>query len=87
MNIVFICADSLRRDHLGCYGNNWIHTPNLDRLGAESLTIDSHYAASFPTMPTRAESGRKLSPTIVRQETSWSCNLPIGKQSFALSGR
>lgn len=55
MNIVFICADTLRRDHLGCYGNPWIHTPRLDRLAQESLVFDRYYAASFPTMPTRAD--------------------------------
>lgn len=55
MNIIFICSDTLRRDYLGCYGNDWIHTPYLDRLAAESLVFDYHYAASFPTMPTRAD--------------------------------
>ncbi len=30
MNVFFIIIDSLRQDHLGCYGNDWIRTPNLD---------------------------------------------------------
>ena len=55
MNIVFLCADTFRRDHLGCYGNDWIYTPNLDKLAAQSLVFDRHYAASFPTMPARAD--------------------------------
>ena len=45
----------MRRDYLGCYGNDWIHTPYLDHLAAESLVFDRHYAASFPTMPARAD--------------------------------
>ena len=55
MNIIFICADTFRRDHLGCYGNESIYTPCLDKLAKESLVLDRHYAASFPTMPTRAD--------------------------------
>jgi arylsulfatase A-like enzyme len=53
MNIVFINADTFRRDHLGLYGNRWIRTPNLDRFGAESVVFDRAYAASFPTVPNR----------------------------------
>jgi len=29
MNIIVIVSDTFRRDHLGCYGNKNIHTPNL----------------------------------------------------------
>lgn len=31
MNVILIISDTLRRDHLGCYGNDWIRTPHLDR--------------------------------------------------------
>ena len=36
MNVVVVMIDSLRRDHVGCYGNDWIKTPNLDALATES---------------------------------------------------
>src|ERR671915_84112 len=36
VNVVVIIVDSLRRDHVGAYGNSWIKTPNLDALGQES---------------------------------------------------
>ena len=55
MNVILIVSDTLRADHLGCYGNDWIHTPNLDRLAASSVVFDQHYAGSFPTMPARAD--------------------------------
>lgn len=55
MNIVFVVSDTLRRDHLGCYGNRWIRTPNLDQFAAEAFIFDQAYEASFPTMPTRAD--------------------------------
>jgi len=55
MNVIWITSDSLRRDHIGAYGNRHIQTPALDRLAAKSVRFDRHYAAGFPTMPTRAD--------------------------------
>lgn len=53
MNIIFIMDDSFRRDHLGCYGNSWIRTPNLDRFAQRAAMFDQFYAASYPTVPNR----------------------------------
>jgi len=55
MNIVFVVSDTLRRDRLGCYGNPWIRTPNLDRFAKEAIVFDHAYEASFATVPTRAD--------------------------------
>jgi len=55
MNFVVIVSDTFRRDHLGCYGNEWIRTPNLDRFAGESVVFDRAYAASFPTVPNRRD--------------------------------
>ena len=55
MNVIWIVADTWRQDHLGAYGNKDIHTPSLDALAAKSIRFDNYYAASFPTMPTRAD--------------------------------
>ena len=41
-NIVFFGIDSLRRDHMSCYGYPRLTTPHLDRFAAEGLpNIDS----------------------------------------------
>ena len=40
MNVVMIICDSWRWDYLGCYGNDWIKTPNLDRLAGEGLSVN-----------------------------------------------
>lgn len=53
MNFIVIYSDTLRRDHLGCYGNAWISTPNIDKLARESLVFDRYYTGSFPTIPNR----------------------------------
>jgi len=53
MNFILIISDTLRLDHLGCYGNEWISTPHIDRLAEKSIIFDRAYAASFPTVPHR----------------------------------
>ena len=55
MNIILIISDTFRRDHLGCYGNPWIHSPHLDRLAERSIVFERCYAGSFPTVPNRAD--------------------------------
>ena len=48
MNVIWIVSDTFRRDHVGAYGNRWIHTPSIDALAASSVRFDSHYSAGFP---------------------------------------
>jgi arylsulfatase A-like enzyme len=50
---VLIVSDTLRRDHLGCYGNERIRTPNLDAFARRATVFDRAYCASFPTVPNR----------------------------------
>jgi arylsulfatase A len=53
-NIVFILADDLGAVDLGCYGNTYNETPNLDRLGREGIRFTQAYAAAPLCSPTRA---------------------------------
>ena len=53
MNLVMIIIDSLRKDHVGCYGNNWIETPTLNSLAEESVVFEAAYPESLPTLPQR----------------------------------
>jgi choline-sulfatase len=50
-NIVLIVVDTLRADHLGCYGYNRPTSPFLDSLAEKSLVLDSLYSASNFTAP------------------------------------
>jgi arylsulfatase A-like enzyme len=52
-NVVLIILDSLRKDHVGAYGNSWIGTPNLDALAKESLRFARAYPESLPTICAR----------------------------------
>ena len=46
-NVVLIIIDSLRKDHIGAYGNRTIHSPNLDALAKESLVFTHAYPESL----------------------------------------
>ena len=48
MNAIIVVLDSLRADHVGCYGNDWIRTPTLDALSRESITFTRAFPESLP---------------------------------------
>jgi arylsulfatase A-like enzyme len=52
-NVVLVISDSLRKDHVGAYGNDWIETPNMDALAADSLRFNRAYPESIPSIPAR----------------------------------
>lgn len=53
-NIIFILTDDLGWAELGCFGNRFNHTPNLDRLAQDGVRFSSAYAAAPVCSPTRA---------------------------------
>ena len=55
MKCVFIVLDTVRRDYLTAYGNDWVHTPNISRLSQQGVTFDNHWVGSLPCMPARRE--------------------------------
>jgi arylsulfatase A-like enzyme len=52
-NIIFVLADDLGYGDLGCYGQQQIRTPNIDRMAAEGLRFTDHYAGSTVCAPSR----------------------------------
>lgn len=52
-NVIFIMADDLGYGDLGCYGQQRINTPNIDRLAAEGMRFTQHYAGSPICAPSR----------------------------------
>ncbi|XP_044522922.1 arylsulfatase L [Gracilinanus agilis] len=53
-NIVILLADDLGIGDIGCYGNNTIRTPNIDRLAHEGVKLTQHIAAASVCTPSRA---------------------------------
>lgn len=53
-NIIFILCDDMGYGDLGCYGQKYIHTPNLDRMAQEGMLFTQAYAGSPVSAPSRA---------------------------------
>jgi len=53
-NIIFIMADDLGYGDLGCYGQKYIQTPNIDKLAAEGMRFTDCYAGSTVCAPSRS---------------------------------
>jgi arylsulfatase A-like enzyme len=53
MNILFIMADQLRWDHLGCSGHPYLKTPNIDALARRGVRFDRAYVTSGVCGPSR----------------------------------
>ena len=54
MRILYLDIDTLRADHLGCYGYLRDTSPNIDRLTAEAVRLQNCYASDAPCLPSRA---------------------------------
>jgi len=64
MNVILIVLDSLRPDHVGCYGNSWIKTPCMDAFSTESALFERAAPESLPTIQVRRGmlTGNRLFP-------------------------
>ena len=76
-NVVLILIDDLGWRDLGCYGSDYYHTPNIDRLADEGVRFTDGYAACNVCSPTRAAimSGKYPARLLL---TQW---LPSGRWS------
>ena len=54
MRILFIDIDTLRPDHMGCYGYSRNTTPNMDQVCREGIRFDQYYCSDAPCLPSRA---------------------------------
>jgi len=55
MKAIMIMFDTLRRNALPFYGNDWIKAPNFKRLQEKTVGFDNFYSGSLPCMPARRE--------------------------------
>ena len=52
-NVVVVMLDTLQFNYLGCYGNPWIRTPNIDRFSQQGVLFENAYTEGLPTIPCR----------------------------------
>ncbi|MDC8012702.1 sulfatase-like hydrolase/transferase [Tahibacter soli] len=61
-NVLLITLDTVRADHLGCYGRTPSVTPNLDRLCAQGVRFDNAVTPAPITLPAHATLLTGLTP-------------------------
>jgi hypothetical protein len=55
MNVIVICSDTFRYDHLGFVGQQRVAMPNLDQMARESASFSDFWLCLFPTLVNRIE--------------------------------
>jgi len=72
-NIVFILADQLRADFCGCYGADWLNTPNIDKLAEEGVLYCNAVSPSPICVPARASllTGKSALENRVLDNSKW----------------
>lgn len=67
-NIIYIMCDDMGYGDLGCYGQPYIETPNIDRMASEGMRFTQAYAGSPVSAPSRATmmTGQHTGHTLIR---------------------
>lgn len=53
-NVVLFVVDDMGMGDVGCFGNDTIKTPNIDRIGKDGAILTHHLAADALCTPSRA---------------------------------
>ncbi|MDG2422861.1 MAG: arylsulfatase [Phycisphaerales bacterium] len=83
-NIVYILADDLGWGEVGCYGQDKIQTPNIDRLAEQGMLFTQHYSGSTVCAPSRCVllTGKHTGHAVVRnnwENGGWGEDEPEGQ--------
>lgn len=72
-SVLLITIDTLRRDHLGCYGSGEMYTPNIDAIAHEGVKFENAFATAPLTLPSHASlfTGKYPSSHGVRANSKW----------------
>jgi arylsulfatase A-like enzyme len=53
LRIIYFDIDTLRADHLGCYGYHRATSPHIDAIAADGMVFENVYASDVPCLPSR----------------------------------
>lgn len=53
MRIIFFDIDTLRPDHLGCYGYHRNTSPHIDKIAGQGVLFTNYYCSDAPCLPSR----------------------------------
>ena len=78
-NIIYIMCDDLGYNDLACYGQQYINTPNLNRMASEGMRFTQAYAGSPVSAPSRASfmTGQHTGHTEVRGNKEYWRDVPM----------
>ena len=65
-NLVLISLDTLRADHLGCYGYHRDTSPNIDRFARDSIVFENAYSTAPKTPESHMSMFTSLYPSVHR---------------------
>jgi len=82
-NVIIISIDTLRKDHLACYGYEGCQTPNIDQFSEKCVVFENCIAPAPHTVPSMASMLTGFYPTVhgCRFEPS----IPINEDVITLS--
>lgn len=89
-NILFICTDQQRWNTIGALGNEFVKTPNLDRLVREGVSFTNAYAQSPICTPSRASFMTGMYPSTIRASkngaAAWADAAPLISKTLGDGG-
>ena len=90
-NIIVVLCDDLGYGDVGCYGQPYIKTPNLDRMAREGMRFTQAYCGCPVSAPSRCSlmTGQHCGHTEVRgNKEYWSGNVKYGNNDdYAVAGQ
>lgn len=92
-NIIYIMCDDMGYGDLGCYGQTYISTPNLDNMAREGMRFTQAYAGSPVSAPSRASfmTGQHSGHCEVRGNKEYWRNAPTvmygANEEYAVTGQ
>lgn len=83
-NVVIITTDQQRTDSISCYGSQFTHTPNLDRLAQSGVLFSRAYCTNPVCTPSRASlfTGRQVS-----RHGAWNVGTAVDADEVIISDR
>ncbi len=78
-NVLFICVDDLRPE-LGCYGSEYIQSPNIDKLAAEGVVFTNHFVQVPTCGASRFSMLTGMLPTTTKHLSNEACRNFISGQ-------
>ncbi|HKJ68754.1 MAG TPA: sulfatase-like hydrolase/transferase [bacterium] len=83
-NIIYILADDMGYGNPGCYGQETLQTPNIQRLAAEGMKFTDHYAGSTVCAPSRCAlmTGMHMGHAYIRGNQ----RVPLRRQDVTVAG-